>query len=184
MQADCLRDDGTSKQRKMSSMWLRILDTKQSCIPKFSGSRIVSFQATGMSFLATLAVGLATFTTVSDFTVGTGYGAIAVREYFGPGLFDLLLTDEPTNWRAGHYIFLFLTPLRLVYPFMNLGTFTPFFFLWPTIPPYSVREQLAAESRRLDGRSTLIFTPEDHDNTTCDWMVAKHILVHTVEAWS
>ncbi|KAJ4488903.1 hypothetical protein C8J55DRAFT_316940 [Lentinula edodes] len=137
-----------------------------------------------MSFLATSPVGLATFTAVSDFTVGTRYGAIAVREYFGPGLFDLLLTDEPTNWRAGHYIFLFLTPLRLVYPFMNLGTFTPFFFLWPTISPYSVREQLTAESRRLDGRSTLIFTPEDHDNTTCDWMVAKHILVHTVEAWS
>ncbi|KAJ4494462.1 hypothetical protein C8R41DRAFT_306469 [Lentinula lateritia] len=128
-----------------------------------------------MNFLATSAVGLATFTAVSVFTVGTGYGAIAVREYF---------SDEPTNWRAEHYIFLFLTPLRLVYPFMNLGTFTPFFFLWPTIPPYSVWEQLTAESRRLDGRSTLIFTPEDHDNTTCDWMVAKHILVHTVEAWS
>ncbi|KAJ3804554.1 hypothetical protein F5876DRAFT_82968 [Lentinula aff. lateritia] len=128
-----------------------------------------------MSFLATSAVGLATFTAVSVFTVGTGYGAIAVREYF---------SDEPTNWRAGNYIFLFLTPLRLVYPFMNLGTFTPFFFLWSTIPPYSVWEQLTAESRRLDGRSTLIFTPEDHDNTTCDWMVAKHILVHTVEAWS
>ncbi|GAW08042.1 ring finger domain protein [Lentinula edodes] len=109
------------------------------------------FQAMGMSFLATSAVGLATFTAVSVFTVGTGYGAIAVREYFGPGLFDLLLTDEPTNWPAGHFIFLFLTPLRLVSPVMNLGTFTPFFFLWPSIPPYSVREQLTAESSRLDG---------------------------------
>ncbi|KAJ3931143.1 MAG: hypothetical protein NXY57DRAFT_1008733 [Lentinula lateritia] len=109
------------------------------------------FQTMGMSFLATSAVGLATFTAVSVVTVGTGYGAIAVREYFGPGLFDLLLTDEPTNWHAGHFIFLFLTPLRLVSPVMNLGTFTPFFFLWPSIPPHSVREQLTAESSRLDG---------------------------------
>ncbi|GAW03984.1 hypothetical protein LENED_005745 [Lentinula edodes] len=81
-----------------------------------------------MSFLATSALGLATFTAVRVFSVGTGYGAIAVSEYF---------SDEPTNWRAGHYIFLFLPPLRLVYPFMNLGTFTPF-FLWLTIPPYSM----------------------------------------------
>ncbi|KAJ3858815.1 hypothetical protein EV359DRAFT_87174 [Lentinula novae-zelandiae] len=42
-------------------------------------------QAMGMSFLATSAVGPATFTAVSVFTAGTGYGAIAVREYFAPG---------------------------------------------------------------------------------------------------
>ncbi|KAJ4490929.1 hypothetical protein J3R30DRAFT_3427091 [Lentinula aciculospora] len=109
------------------------------------------FHAMGMSCLATSVVGMATFTAVSVFAVGTGYGAIAVREYFGPGLYDLLLTDEPTNWHAGHFFFLFLIPLRLVSPFMNLGTFTPFFFLWPSVPPRSVQEQLIAESNRIDG---------------------------------
>ncbi|KAJ3789582.1 hypothetical protein GGU10DRAFT_384087 [Lentinula aff. detonsa] len=109
------------------------------------------FQAMGTSFLATSAVGLVTFTAVTVLAVGTGYGAIAVREYFGSGLSDLLLTDDPTNWHVGHHLLLCLTPLRLVSPFMNLGTFTPLFFIWPSIPPRSVREQLARESNGVDG---------------------------------
>jgi len=108
------------------------------------------FQAMGMSFVATSAVGLGAFGVMSVVAVGTGYGAIAVREYFGSPLFDLLLTDSPTNWSIGHHFFLFLTPLRLVSPLVNIGAFTPFFFLWPSLPPHSARTQLVAESQRID----------------------------------
>ncbi|KAE9403069.1 hypothetical protein BT96DRAFT_917692 [Gymnopus androsaceus JB14] len=108
------------------------------------------FQAMGTSFIVTSAVGLGAFAVSGLFALGTGYGALAVREYFGAGLFDLLLTDEPTNWHIGHHLFFFLTPIRLISPFLTAGYFEPFFFLWPSIPR-SVREQLAAESNRING---------------------------------
>ncbi|KIK69418.1 hypothetical protein GYMLUDRAFT_35480 [Collybiopsis luxurians FD-317 M1] len=108
------------------------------------------FQAMGMSFITTSAIGIGVFTVTSVFAVGTGYGAIAVREYFGAQLYDLLLTEEPTNWRLAHYFFLFMTPLRLVYsPLVSIGAFTPFFFLWPASPPHSVRNQLLSQSNRI-----------------------------------
>ncbi|KAJ3772032.1 hypothetical protein FB446DRAFT_738131 [Lentinula raphanica] len=130
----------TNRKFRVSSLFFRIGDT--------------IFQAMGMSFLATSAVGVATSTVISVLAVGTGYGAVAVREFFGAELFDLLLTDEPSNWQIGHYIFLCLTPLRLVSPLVNLGNFTPFFFLWPSIPPRAVREQLVADSTRIDTDSS------------------------------
>ncbi|KAE9403086.1 hypothetical protein BT96DRAFT_990548 [Gymnopus androsaceus JB14] len=85
------------------------------------------FQAMGTSFIATSAVGLGAFAVSGLFAVGTGYGALAVREYFGAGLFDLLLTDEPTNWHIGHHL-----------------------VLLPDSDT-SLREQLAAQSNRIDG---------------------------------
>ncbi|KAF5361340.1 hypothetical protein D9757_012313 [Collybiopsis confluens] len=108
------------------------------------------FQAMGMSFITTSAIGLGVFTITSVAAVGLGYGAIAVREYFGAPLFDLLMTDEPTSWRIHHWIFLCLTPLRLVYsPLVSIGAFTPFFFLWSPSPPLSVRTQLLSQSNRI-----------------------------------
>lgn len=43
-----------------------------------------------MSFVATSAVGLGAFGVMSVVAVGTGYGAIAVREYFGSPYVRLL----------------------------------------------------------------------------------------------
>lgn len=43
------------------------------------------FQAMGTSFIVTSAVGLGAFAVSGLFAVGTGYGALAVIEYFGAG---------------------------------------------------------------------------------------------------
>lgn len=43
-----------------------------------------------------------------------------------------------------------MTPFRLVSPIVNIGAFTPMFFIWPSIPPLSVRQRLLAESNRIN----------------------------------
>ncbi|KAJ8083860.1 hypothetical protein PM082_002626 [Marasmius tenuissimus] len=74
----------------------------------------------------------------------TIYGSYAARAMFGDELFDLLMTDDPTNWPAKSFLLLPITPMRLMSPSPNgLASCSSLFFVWPDMPPLAVREQLA-----------------------------------------
>ncbi|KAL0571730.1 hypothetical protein V5O48_010238, partial [Marasmius crinis-equi] len=81
----------------------------------------------------------------------TIYGAYASRAMFGEELFDLLMTDDPTNWPALSFLLLPILPLRLMTPSPNgLSSCSSIFFMWPDMPPLAVRAQLIADSTRID----------------------------------
>ncbi|KAF9649561.1 hypothetical protein BDM02DRAFT_3094609 [Thelephora ganbajun] len=82
----------------------------------------------------------------------TSYGAWAVREFLGQEMFDLILTEDPTNWPWHAYLNLPLIPLSLILSRTTLWRSTvspivPLFLAWPTTLP--VRE------KRLDPQAWL-----------------------------
>jgi len=84
----------------------------------------------------------------------TSYGAWAVREFLGQEMFDLILTEDPTNWPWHAYLNLPLIPFSLILSRTTLwrsavSPIVPLFLAWPTTLP--VRD------RRLDPQTWLRF---------------------------
>lgn len=74
----------------------------------------------------------------------TSYGAWAVREFLGKEMFDLILTEDPTNWPWHAYLNLPLIPFSLILSRSSLwkskvSPMVPLFLAWPTTLP--VREK-------------------------------------------
>ncbi|KAF9784660.1 hypothetical protein BJ322DRAFT_1124980 [Thelephora terrestris] len=70
----------------------------------------------------------------------TSYGAWAVREFLGQEMFDLILTEDPTNWPWHAYLNLPLIPFSLILARSSLwksavSPMVPLFLAWPTTLP-------------------------------------------------
>ncbi|GBE87176.1 hypothetical protein BKA93DRAFT_486963 [Sparassis latifolia] len=77
--------------------------------------------------------------------VCTSYGAYAVREFLGKELYDLLLTDDPSNWPWHAFINLPLIPFSLVLSRTRLFDTLPImtlFLAWPSSPPVQTTQSL------------------------------------------
>ncbi|KAG7099081.1 hypothetical protein E1B28_000956 [Marasmius oreades] len=78
----------------------------------------------------------------------TVYGAYAARAICGDELFDLLLSDDPSNWPTMSFLLLPMIPLRLMTK--SLSGLSAIFFLWPDVPPLAVRERFITDSSQID----------------------------------
>lgn len=82
----------------------------------------------------------------------TTYGAWAVREFLGPEMFDLILSDDPAKWPWHAYLNLPLIPFSLVLSRSSLwksavSPMVPLFLAWPTTLPI--------HEKRIDPKSWL-----------------------------
>ncbi|KAF9450735.1 hypothetical protein P691DRAFT_700636 [Macrolepiota fuliginosa MF-IS2] len=70
----------------------------------------------------------------------TAYGAWAVRQYVGKEMFDVLLTDDPSNWPWTAFLNLPILPLTLISSRLSpsskacLPTLIPILLVWPPSP--------------------------------------------------
>ncbi|CCM05904.1 uncharacterized protein FIBRA_08142 [Fibroporia radiculosa] len=74
------------------------------------------------------------------YIVCTSYGAYAVREFLGRDMYNLLLTDDPSNWPWHAYINLPMIPFSLIFSrsrFFDILPVVPLFLAWPSSPPVS-----------------------------------------------
>ncbi|KIJ64263.1 hypothetical protein HYDPIDRAFT_28699 [Hydnomerulius pinastri MD-312] len=89
----------------------------------------------GVGSLTVLVVGFGT----GMYILSTAYGAYALREFLGNEMFDLLLTDDPTNWPWHSFINLPLIPLALIVSRLPLKSpmapLVPVLLAWPTSAP-------------------------------------------------
>ncbi|KAG8215394.1 hypothetical protein J3R82DRAFT_8995 [Butyriboletus roseoflavus] len=73
------------------------------------------------------------------YILSTAYGAYAVREFLGAEMFDILLTDDPSNWPWHSFINLPLIPLALIFSRLplksNVTPLIPLLLAWPTSAP-------------------------------------------------
>ncbi len=79
--------------------------------------------------------------------VSTSYGAFAVKEFLGEGMYNVLLTDDPNNWPWHAFVQLPIIPFSLILSRTRLfDTFplVPLFLTWSSSPP--VRTPAAASS--------------------------------------
>ncbi|KAH9476883.1 putative RING finger protein C32F12.07c [Psilocybe cubensis] len=77
----------------------------------------------------------------------TGYGAWALEKFLGKELFDLILTDDPTNWPWSAYINLPLLPISLIlsrFQTNSTSLVIPLLLFWPPTSPVT-----GERSRRL-----------------------------------
>ncbi|KAI9432728.1 hypothetical protein H4582DRAFT_1992420 [Lactarius indigo] len=152
------RDFGRSKALKcpqcgdryetegFNSPTLRILDSVNHILS--NSGRLITVCCAGTIVLSFGAGVYFTFTT---------YGAFAVREFIGPDLFDILLTENPTRWPWHAWINFPLVPLTLIASRTPLVLWTtsplvPLLFSWPsTIPvsPTNATATAAATALRL-----------------------------------
>ncbi|KIM61838.1 hypothetical protein SCLCIDRAFT_1215657 [Scleroderma citrinum Foug A] len=102
--------------------------------------------------------------TVASFTVvvvslGTGiyilctaYGAYALREFLGPEMFDLLLSDDPSNWPWHSFINLPLIPLSLIVSRLptksSVTPLVPVLLAWPTSSPVRAQDRIVLDHWR------------------------------------
>ncbi|KAG6334545.1 hypothetical protein ID866_4542 [Astraeus odoratus] len=102
--------------------------------------------------------------TVASFTVvvvslGTGiyilctaYGAYALREFLGPEMFDLLLSDDPGNWPWHSFINLPLIPLSLIISRLptksSMTPLVPVLLAWPTSIPVRSNDRIVLDRWR------------------------------------
>ncbi|THU86544.1 hypothetical protein K435DRAFT_363268 [Dendrothele bispora CBS 962.96] len=122
------------------------------CVLFDIGDRIVSLAGTVVFIVGAGSIlGMA----VSGvFGAGTAYGSWAVRQYFGDELFDMLLTEDVSNWPTRYFILFPLLSLRTMSRSMTgYGTFTPMFLWWPSMPPASVRQRLVEDSHHIQNVS-------------------------------
>ncbi|CAL1698137.1 unnamed protein product [Somion occarium] len=75
----------------------------------------------------------------------TSYGAYAVQEFLGKEFFDLVLTEDPSNWPWHAFINLPLVPVSLIIsrtPLFEGFPLVPLFLAWTTSPPVQTTERL------------------------------------------
>ncbi|KAF8838131.1 hypothetical protein BDN67DRAFT_1070933 [Paxillus ammoniavirescens] len=77
------------------------------------------------------------------YILSTAYGAYALREFLGNEMFELLLTDDPSNWPWHSFINLPLIPLALIISRLPLRSsvspLVPLLLAWPTSRPVAGR---------------------------------------------
>ncbi|KAI0759067.1 hypothetical protein C8Q74DRAFT_1319825 [Fomes fomentarius] len=81
------------------------------------------------------------------YVVSTSYGAFAVKEFLGEGMYNVLLTDDPNNWPWHAFVHLPIIPFSLILSRTRLfDTFplVPLFLTWSSSPP--VRTPAASPS--------------------------------------
>ncbi|KAF9270097.1 hypothetical protein L218DRAFT_1071587 [Marasmius fiardii PR-910] len=118
-------------------------------IPTFlfrSGEIVVT--TAGSIFFGVTLLSLGTLTVGVIHASLTAYGTYAARAIFGDELFDLLLTDDPSNWSTMSFLLLPMVPLRLMT--RSLSGVSGLFFLWPDMPSLAVRERFIADSSKID----------------------------------
>ncbi|TFK88800.1 hypothetical protein K466DRAFT_488183, partial [Polyporus arcularius HHB13444] len=83
-------------------------------------------------------VSLATSFGFTIYVVATSYGAFAVKEFLGEEMYNLLLTDEPSNWPWHAFIHLPIIPFSLILSRTRLFDsfpLVPLFLTWSSSPP-------------------------------------------------
>ncbi|KAL4253757.1 hypothetical protein ABKN59_002979 [Abortiporus biennis] len=71
------------------------------------------------------------------YVIFTSYGAYAIQEFLGKELFDILLSDDPSNWPWHAYLNLPLIPVSLILSRTNLldmFPIVPLFLAWTSSP--------------------------------------------------
>ncbi|KAH7911263.1 hypothetical protein BJ138DRAFT_1085948 [Hygrophoropsis aurantiaca] len=78
------------------------------------------------------------------YLISTAYGAYALREFVGKEMFDILLTDDPSNWPWHSFINLPLIPLALTVSRLpmdiGISPIVPVLLAWPTSSPVNSRD--------------------------------------------
>ncbi|KAH8084902.1 hypothetical protein BXZ70DRAFT_957447 [Cristinia sonorae] len=90
-------------------------------------------------------VGLAGACCFGVYVACTSYGAYALQEFIGKELYDILLTDDPSNWPYHAYINLPLIPISLIFSrtsFFQSFPLPPLFIAWATSQPVTTTETL------------------------------------------
>ncbi|EIW76633.1 hypothetical protein CONPUDRAFT_63425 [Coniophora puteana RWD-64-598 SS2] len=106
-----------------------------------AGNRLLSVVGRTVTFASvSFAVGSVGF---GLYVTGTAYGAYALREFIGKEMFDILLTEDPSNWPWHSFVNLPLIPLALLVsrlPFRpTIPPLVPVLLAWPTSAPVAVR---------------------------------------------
>lgn len=87
------------------------------------------------------------------YILSTAYGAYALKEFLGAEMYDLLLTEDPTNWPWHCYINLPLIPLALIIsrlPFNSSVTpLVPLLLAWPTSTPPRIDKRIVLNRWRV-----------------------------------
>ncbi|KAG1750338.1 uncharacterized protein EDB91DRAFT_1106734 [Suillus paluster] len=89
-------------------------------------------------------------TIASMYILSTAYGAYALKEFLGAEMYDLLLTEDPTNWPWHCYLNLPLIPLALIIsrlPFnSSITPLVPLLLAWPTSTPARADKRILLNS--------------------------------------
>lgn len=89
-------------------------------------------------------------TRTAIYVVATSYGAFAVKEFLGEEMYNLLLTDDPSNWPWHAFIHLPIIPFSLILSRTRLfDTFplVPLFLTWSSSPPVRTSSTSSVESK-------------------------------------
>jgi len=71
----------------------------------------------------------------------TSYGAHAVQDFLGKEMYDILLSDDPSNWPWHAYINLPLVPISLILSrtrYANTMSLVSLFYTWTTTTPHVI----------------------------------------------
>ncbi|KAH7927181.1 hypothetical protein BV22DRAFT_297175 [Leucogyrophana mollusca] len=83
------------------------------------------------------------------YIISTAYGAYALKEFLGEEMFNLLLTEDPSNWPWHSFINLPLIPLALIISRLPLDIgvtpIVPVLLAWPTSSPVHSRDRIILE---------------------------------------
>ncbi|KAF8918404.1 hypothetical protein CPB85DRAFT_1281917 [Mucidula mucida] len=91
------------------------------------------------------------------------YGTYSLRSLFGETLFDILLTDDVSNWSWSNRVLIPILSLRalIIQPF-NLRHLLTCILCFPSEPPLPIRNQLVHNALRIDTGNAITFaTPFD-----------------------
>ncbi|KDQ55926.1 hypothetical protein JAAARDRAFT_59382 [Jaapia argillacea MUCL 33604] len=117
---------------------LKLLDVANRALSV--GGRVVSVGAVGV-IVCSFGAGI--------YLLCTAYGAFAVQEFLGKEMYDLFLTDDPSNWPWHAFINLPIIPLSMIASRIslvdsNFVPIIPLFLVWPTSPPVHTPQRLFA----------------------------------------
>ncbi|KAI6143441.1 hypothetical protein BKA82DRAFT_4186023 [Pisolithus tinctorius] len=91
-------------------------------------------------------------TVASMYILCTTYGAYALREFLGPEMFDILLSDDPARWPWHSFINLPLIPLSLIMSRLptksSITPLVPVLLAWPTSTPIRANDSIILDGWR------------------------------------
>ncbi|KZT03308.1 uncharacterized protein LAESUDRAFT_814789 [Laetiporus sulphureus 93-53] len=100
------------------------------------------------------------------YIICTSYGAYAIQEFLGKEMYNILLTDDPSNWPWHAYMDLPLIPFSLIFSrtrFFDSLPFVPLLLAWPSSAPVAsttgvIAARWAPAVRAPPAPSHVIFT--------------------------
>ncbi|KAL0952465.1 hypothetical protein HGRIS_006733 [Hohenbuehelia grisea] len=143
-QADTARAPNALKCPQCSAQYE--LESEKSVLLNAFNAANGSMQVMGRLFTIFSLSGVVAVFSTGIYVISTAYGAYALQEFIGKEMFDLLLTDDPSNWPWHAFFNLPLIPVSLILSRTSLPSqllpVVSILLAWPTSTPVAQRSIL------------------------------------------